>query len=176
MIGSDSLRYSAYQPSRVFLLLAACKETVTQTTVLVSIRYPLNVTGVQTIKRAVAHADQFDDAHLFILHVNLLHKGEHVNRTGLRHAVEQEVGSLANVSYHIRDAFLLEEAILNEAYQQDADYVVIGKSRRGRWRRLLSDFLGIDLDLETFLHQQLGAKLLVVEENESPPPHPLIPV
>lgn len=60
------------------------------------------------------------------------------------------------------NAFLLEEAILYEAVQQDADYVVIGKKTKARWRQLLTDRLGIDIDLEAFLQHHLNATLLVV--------------
>lgn len=46
--------------------------------------------------------------------------------------------------------------------QQDADDDVIGRDRRARWRRILSDPLGVDGDLEGFLREHLGAKLVVV--------------
>ncbi|WP_228546265.1 hypothetical protein [Halegenticoccus tardaugens] len=94
--------------------------------------------------------------------MNLLHKGEHVERKDLVRAVEREFGSLPNVSYHARNAFLLEEAILYEAIQQDVDYVIIGKDTKARWRQILSDRLDIDTDLEAFLQRHLNTKLVVV--------------
>jgi hypothetical protein len=94
--------------------------------------------------------------------VNLLHKGEHAEREDLVRAVEQEFGSVTSASYHVRDAFLLEETILYEAIQQDVDYVVIGKDTTARWRQILSDRLDIDTDLEVFLQRHLNTKLVVV--------------
>lgn len=132
-----------------------------RTAVLVPIRYPLAASSVQTVSRAIDLAEGFDDAHLFILHVNVLHRGEDVDRTELRRAVEDEVDPPASASCHVRDAFLIEKAILDEATQQDADYVVIGESLRARWRQLLADRLGVGVDLEAFLHHRLNAELVV---------------
>ncbi len=111
--------------------------------------------------RAIDLADELDDPHLYILHVNVLHEGEAVDRTDLRRAVEEAVDPPSNASCHVRDAYLIEEAILREASQQNADYVVIGKSMRARWRRLLADRLGVGVDLEAFLDNQLNAELVV---------------
>ncbi|WP_158059528.1 universal stress protein [Halorussus halophilus] len=133
-----------------------------ETGFLVPIRYPLQEGSVRTLKRAIELADEYENAHLYILYVNLLHKGVHVERDDLVRAVKQEFDSLPNASYHVRNAFLLEEAILYEAIQQDVDYVVIGKDTRARWRQILSDRLDIDTDLEVFLQRHLNTKLVVV--------------
>lgn len=133
-----------------------------ETGFLVPIRYPLRESSVRTLKRAIELGDEYESAHLYILYVNLLHKGEHVEREELVRAVGREFGSLPNASYHVRNAFLLEEAILYEAIQQDVDYVVIGKDTRARWRQILSDRLDIDTDLEVFLQRHLNTKLVVV--------------
>lgn len=135
---------------------------VSQTTVLVPVRHPLSDAGVQTITRAVELADEFDDAALYILYVNLLQKNERVTPRDLKAAVEQELGPLANASYNVANAFLLEEAILNEAAQEDADYVVIGHSLRGRLRNLIADRLDLGVDLEGVLREHLDAELIVV--------------
>ena len=129
---------------------------------LIPIRYPFEERSVRTLKRAIELANDHETTHLYILHVNLLHQDEHVKRGDLVRAVEREFGSLANASYHVRNAFLLEEAILYEAVQQDADYVVIGKDTKARWRQILTDRLDIDVDLEAFLQHHLNAKLVVV--------------
>ena len=133
-----------------------------ETGFLVPIRYPLQESSVRTLKRAIELAEGYENAHLYILYVNLLHKGEHVEREELVRAVEREFGSLPNASYHVRNAFLLEESILYEAIQQDVDYVVIGKDTTARWRQILSDRLDIDTDLEVFLQRHLSTKLVVV--------------
>lgn len=131
------------------------------TTILVPIRYPLKAANTRTLQRAIELAGEIGPAHLYVLHVNLIHRGEHVSRADLARAVQAEVGSLENASYHVRDAFLLEEAILYEVVQQNVDYVVVGKSLRSKWRRLLTAHLDTTVDLERFLRTHLEAELIV---------------
>lgn len=128
---------------------------------LVPVRYPFESPSVATVEAAVDLASSLDDAHLYVLHVNVIHSGEDVDRAALQRGVESAVGALPNASYHVRDAFLFEEAILNEACHQDADYVVVGKSLRSGWRTLLAKRLGAGVDLEDFLRRQLDAELIV---------------
>lgn len=94
--------------------------------------------------------------------MNLLHRDERVGRDDVGAAVVRTFGPLPNASYHVRNAFLHEEAILYAAVQQDADWVVVWKDTRARWRRLLTDRLDIDGDLEGFRREHLGARLVVV--------------
>jgi K+-sensing histidine kinase KdpD len=128
---------------------------------LIPVRYPLEEDSVRTLNRAIALTEVNENAHLYILHINLLSLDEHVEREELVHAVEREFGTLADASYHVRKAFLLEEAILYEAVQHDVDYVVIGKDTKARWRQILADRLDIDTDLEVFLERHLNATLVV---------------
>ena len=130
-------------------------------TVLVPVRYPLQEASVETIAHAVDVADELGDAHLYLLHVNVLHKGEDVDRTQFRRAVDEQVDTPPETSCHVRDAYLIEKAIHKEAAEQDVDYVVIGQSMRAQWRQLLADYLGIGVDLEAFLENQLNAELVV---------------
>ncbi|APW98012.1 universal stress family protein [Halobiforma lacisalsi AJ5] len=116
---------------------------------------------METISHAIDVADELDDSHLYILHVNVLHKGDDIDRTEFRRTVEERIETPPYASCHVRDAYLLEKAILEEAAEQDADYVVIGQSMRARWRQLLTDHLGVGVDLEGFLDQQLNAELVV---------------
>jgi len=133
-----------------------------ETLILVAVSYPLKEQSVRTLQRAIELADDQGDAALAILHVNIIYKNEHVTQEDLARAVEREVGPVANATYDVRDAFLLEEAVLYEAVQQKADSVVIGKDTRAWWRRILSHRLGIDVDLEVFLQNHLNATLVVV--------------
>ncbi|WP_306061485.1 universal stress protein [Natronococcus wangiae] len=142
-------------------ILANRSNTVNRTTLLVPIRYPPQEASVQTIAHAIDLADELDDTHLYILHVNVLHKGEDIDRTQLRRTVEEKVDTPPDASCHVRDAYLLEKAILKEAAEQDADYVVIGQSMRARWHQLLADHLGVGVNLEAFLDHQLNAELVV---------------
>lgn len=130
--------------------------------ILVTVPYPLCTSGVRTLHRAIQLRDQIGDGHLVVLHINLRQKGEYTNQEELVRAVRQTVGRLEGTSYHVRSTFFLEEAILYEATQQEADYVVIGKTTRGRWRRALSSRLGLAVDLESFLRRHLDSELVVV--------------
>lgn len=144
-----------------------------ETLVLVPIRFPLEEPGVRTLRRAVDLAADHEDAHQYVVHVNLLHRDERVDRDDLETAVTRAFGPLPNASYHVRNGFLHEEAILYEAVQLDADYVVIGRDTRARWRQLLSDRLDIDGDLEGFLREHPGARLVWCD-TASPPRFPTV--
>jgi K+-sensing histidine kinase KdpD len=130
--------------------------------ILVPVRYPLEAAGVRTLDRAIELAEQVGSAHIYILYVNLIHKDERVKRADLRRAVEQTVGPIENASYHVRDAFLLEETILSESINQNVDYIVIGRERGSRWLRAFTARLTADVDLETFLRTRTDAELVVV--------------
>ncbi|WP_254524492.1 universal stress family protein [Natrinema caseinilyticum] len=118
---------------------------------------------MRTLDHAIARADQFDDAQLVIVHVNLLHTGkEEIDRTQLRCALDEEVGLPDNTNCYVRDAYLIEKAILGEADLQNADYVIIGESTQSRWRQLLAARFDIGTDLESALSHQLDGDLIVV--------------
>lgn len=135
---------------------------MTGQTLLVPIRVPLTDASKQTLRGAMEHASSLDGAHLYVLHVNVVHRDDRVTRADLQQCVEEQFGPLENASYHIRETFLLEEAILDEAYQQDVDAVVIGHPRRSRLRRILENRLDLSVDLESFLEKHLDADLVVV--------------
>lgn len=143
-------------------MAAECKGVVSQTTLLVPIRYPLRTTGIRTVLYASDLAERFDDAHLVVLHVNAIHNGKHITPAKLRRAVEEEVGPLLAASYQVCDSFLIENAILEEAAHRNTDYVVIGRSARSRWRQVLARRLGLGIDLETHLEGHLDTELVVV--------------
>lgn len=143
-------------------MLVDCSDVVTRTTLLAPIRYPLEASSEQTLNHAIDLADQFDDVQLLILHVNVLHKGKDVDRAELRHAIEEEIELPVNSSCHVRDSYLIEKEILNEADYQNADYVIIGESMRSRWRQLLAERLGVGIDLESVLRDRSNAEVVVV--------------
>lgn len=130
-------------------------------TILVPVRYPLEEQGVKTIQKAIQLAEDQGAAELSILHINVIHQNENIMTDDLIRAVERKFGHLTNATYDVSNAFLVEEAILYEAIQQKAEYVVIGKDRRARWRRILSHVLGTGVDLEEFLQEHLNANLVV---------------
>jgi len=130
-------------------------------TTLVSVRYPLTADSHRTIRRGVDHLEDDGDS-LIILHVRLIQNGDKLTRRALREAVEREVGTIP-AHYVVRQGYVLEEAIIDEAARQRADRVIVGKTKRGRIRRRFGQLLGLYPDLETELERNLSTTLEVVE-------------
>lgn len=105
-----------------------------------------------------------DGSEVVVLHVNLFQNLEEVSRNDLRKEVEQMFdGDLPpNVSYVIREGFLIEESILEVAANEKADVIVIGRSRSGRLRRAMRRLIGNDPDIESFLREKLDVDIQVV--------------
>lgn len=133
-----------------------------ETILLVPVQFPVTADGARTVSRALELARRVENPHLSILHVNLIQNREDVTKIELQRTVEKTMGRLPTASYHVRDAYLLEDAILNETRLQNAAYVIIGHSRRARWRRWLGTRLGTTANLESVLPEQLDAEVVVV--------------
>jgi len=131
------------------------------TTTLVSVRYPLSEDGRRTIQRGLDYVSDDGDS-LIVLHVTLLQNGDKLNRQQLREAVEGEFGEIP-AHYVVRQGYVLEEAIIDEAARQSADRVLVGKTKRGRIRRRIGQLFGLYPDLETELSRNLKTTLEVVE-------------
>ena len=131
------------------------------TTTLVSVRYPLSADSYRTIHRGLSHTSDDGDS-LIVLHVTLLQNGDRLTRDQLRKAVEGEFGAIP-AHYVVRQGYVLEEAIIDEAARQNADRVIVGKSKRGRIRRRLGQLFGLYPDLERELSRNLKTTLEVVE-------------
>ena len=131
------------------------------TTTLVSVRYPLSADSYRTIHRGLSYTSDDGDS-LIVLHVTLLQNGDRLTRDQLRKAVEGEFGAIP-AHYVVRQGYVLEEAIIDEAARQNADRVIVGKSKRGRIRRRLGQLFGLYPDLERELSRNLKTTLEVVE-------------
>lgn len=131
------------------------------TTTLVSVRYPLNADSRRTIQRGLDYSAD-ENGSLIILHVTLLQNGDRLTRQALRNAVQAEFGEI-QAHYIVRQGYVLEEAIIDEAARQAADRVIVGKTKRGRIRRRLGRLFGLYPDLEVELAQNLSTTLEVVE-------------
>lgn len=130
------------------------------TRVVVPVRYPLSKHSKRTLSAAIDIAEE-EDAELTILHVNLYQRGRAVTRRDLREAVEAEFGQLSRARYAVRDGFLVEETILKEVADGNADVVVIGHRQAGRFRRMLRRvFDGPDVD--TYLREKLECNVITV--------------
>jgi len=130
------------------------------TTTLVTVRYPLTAAGRRTIEHGLDHLSSDGDS-LIVLHVSLLQNGETISREDLQAAVEAEFDGI-RAHYIVRQGYVLEEAIIDEVARQDADYVVLGKTKRGRLQRWLGRLLGLYPDLEAELATELDTELEVV--------------
>ncbi|RJX49924.1 hypothetical protein [Halonotius pteroides] len=120
-------------------------------TTLVSVRYPLTADSYRTIQRGRELTD--DGGSLIVLHISLLQNGERATRSELG-----EIGA----HYIVRQGYVLEEAIIDEAARQNADRVLVGKTKRGRFRRWAGQLLGLYPDLEAALTEHLGTRLEIV--------------
>ena len=128
-------------------------------TTLVSVRYPLTADSYRTIQRGRELTD--DGGSLIVLHISLLQNGERATRSELQAAVEGELGEIG-AHYIVRQGYVLEEAIIDEAARQNADRVLVGKTKRGRFRRWVGQLLGLYPDLEAALTEHLGTRLEIV--------------
>lgn len=128
--------------------------------VLVPVRYPLSENSRATLDAAVTIARE-ESADLTVLHVDPYHEGRRVTRRELERAVRGLVADLSDVRYVVSRGMLVEETILEEAADRDADIVVIGKAQVGRWKRLIRQ-LGGDPDIERYLKDELDCRLVIV--------------
>ncbi|PSP76343.1 universal stress protein [Halobacteriales archaeon QS_1_68_20] len=131
------------------------------TRVVVPVRYPLSKHSKRTLSAAIDVASE-EGAELTVLHVDLYQRGRTVTRRDLREDVEAELGRLQRARYAIRDGFLVEETILEEVAQEDADVVVIGHRQAGRFRRVLRRVFD-GPDVEKYLRQKLDCEVVTVD-------------
>lgn len=135
--------------------------------ILVPVRYPLTKNSRSTVERALElrreaeHENDAEVPELVLLHVDLFQNEGDVSRNQLRREVESEFET-GDASYVVRKGFLVEEAILDEAARQDADTIVVGRTRSGKLRRALRRLVGNDPDIEKFLRKNLDVRIEVV--------------
>lgn len=132
------------------------------TLVVVPVRYPLTSHSRQTLQRGIREAEE-RGADLTVLHVNLFQNGERITRTDLKRVVEEAVGPIDRARYVIRQGFLVEETILEEAAAEGADVVVIGRHQAGRWRRTFRRLID-DPDIERYLTEKLDCEIVVTSD------------
>lgn len=127
---------------------------------LVPVRYPLNGHSRETLEHAVEMSGE--DDHFLVLHVDLYQTKNGVSRRDLRRQVQNSVGDI-DASYVVRQGFVVEESILEEAVTSDVDVVVIGKNRSGKLRRAMRRMVGNDPRIEEFLDRNFEARIEVVD-------------
>ena len=129
--------------------------------VVVPVRYPLTSHSKRTLKAALEIAER-ENARLTILHVALFQSGRSVTRQDLREAVRRTCGEVDGTRYVVRQGFLVEETILEEIVNENADVVVVGHRHAGRLRRALRRIVG-QPNVERFLRQELDCEVVTVE-------------
>ncbi|WP_238479988.1 universal stress protein [Natranaeroarchaeum sulfidigenes] len=132
--------------------------------VVVPVRYPLSSHSKKTLAQAIELAED-RDGDLSVLHVDLYQDSRDISRAELKRSVESEFGRLQNARYIVRKGFLVEETILEEIANEDADVVVIGHKQEGRWRRMIRKLVS-DPDIESYLRQRLECELVVVHATD----------
>lgn len=133
-----------------------------QTTILVPIRYPLTDESSPTLAAAGRLARDQVPADLRVLHVNLLQNSEDIQIGELTRAISSVFDGV-DTSVTTRRGFLVEEVILEEAIEIDADVIVIGANQKAMWRQLLSRVVGNDPAVGTFLRENAPRGMDVVE-------------
>ncbi|MFT4884781.1 MAG: nucleotide-binding universal stress UspA family protein [Natronomonas sp.] len=128
------------------------------TLVVVPVRYPLSEHSRATLQRAIDLARE-ENAELTVLHVNPYQSDKRVTRTELKKAVEQAFGQLEFARYVVRSGFLVEETILDEVAEENADFVVIGQKQASRWRSMVRRLVD-DPDIEDFLRRELDCQVI----------------
>jgi K+-sensing histidine kinase KdpD len=132
------------------------------TTVLVPIRYPLTDQSSQTLAAAGRLAQDHTPADLRVLHVNLYQNSNSTQTSELTRAISSTLDDV-EASVTTRQGFLVEEVILEEATQIDADIVVVGANQRATWRKILSRVLENGPAVGLFLRENVTADTEVME-------------
>jgi nucleotide-binding universal stress UspA family protein len=132
--------------------------------VLIPVRYPLTPVNERAIRRGLDLVAGHDDPELMIFHLNEIQTDRRIGREKLRNAVESVFDGI-EASYIVRDGFLVEEAVLEEAIRLEVDLIVLSGERQRRWRRILESVLDIDANPECFIRDKTGIEVEVVAEN-----------
>ncbi|MFC6864401.1 universal stress protein [Halomicroarcula sp. GCM10025817] len=134
-------------------------------TVLIPVRYPLTDRNKRAIEKGLELVADESDPELLIVYVNRLYKDDRIPRSTLRETVEAEFGTIP-AHYVVRDGFLYEEAVLDEAIRQQVDHIVLSERRRAAWQQLLREAFDFEVDLESFLSKQLDVEIHVIPDEQ----------
>jgi nucleotide-binding universal stress UspA family protein len=134
--------------------------------VLIPVRYPLTDNNRRAIERGIDLVNGHENPELLVFHLNELQSDQRIGRKTLREAVEAEFDGI-DASYVVRDGFLVEEAIIEEAIRLEMDYIVLSTYRRNRWTQLFEAILGIDERPEQLIRERTGIELEVITESGS---------
>lgn len=142
-----------------------------RTTILVPIRYPLTDASSRTLAVAGRLAHERVPADLTVLHVNLMQANGDIQTRELTQAISSVLDDV-EASVITRRGFLVEEVILTEATHLGADVIVIGANRKSTWRQYLSQLIGNEPNVNSFLRENTAGEVEIVEvdlSTETPP-------
>lgn len=122
------------------------------TTILAPIRYPLTTLSTKILATARSLARTNEPANLTVLHINRYHKGNRIQERELAREVLPALNGV-DASITVRQGYLVEEEILEEATLLDADIIVVGAHQRAVWRKVLNQLLRNDPDIGAFLRE-----------------------
>lgn len=136
--------------------------TANKTTILAPIRYPLTKASTQTLTFANNLLGLEDKGEIYVLHVNLFQNGDRTRRKDIQQAIsplfEDHTPNVIT-----RSGFFVEETISTEATEIGADIIIVGRSQKPKWRRLISALIGNEPAVEAHLREQTNATVEVVE-------------
>jgi K+-sensing histidine kinase KdpD len=107
-------------------------------------------------------ANESNATEILVLYVDPFH----YNRSEVTRKLYDAIGAIMpdrRVSVNVARSYLVEEAILKEAQSMHADVIILGKTQRPAWRRVLTHFLKADPKIERFLRERTDAVLVVIE-------------
>lgn len=133
-----------------------------RTMILVPIRYPLTDASARTLAAAGRVAHDNAPADLMVLHVNLYQTGDNTETTEFTRAISSTLEDV-DASVNTRQGFLIEEVILEEATQLEADIVVVGANQQTTWRHLLRRLLGNEPAIGSFLREHTTDDVEILE-------------
>ena len=145
------------------------------TTILVPIRYPLTDASSQTLGAAGRLAQDHAPAYIRVLHVNLYQNGDHTQTRELARAISSTLNDV-EASVTTRQGFLVEEVILDEALNIEADIIVTGANQRALWQKLLSRILGTNPAITTYLRDNTPEDTEIKEIDVTADPPTIDPV
>ncbi|QLG26546.1 universal stress protein [Halorarum halophilum] len=126
--------------------------------ILTPIRYPLTAQSTQTLDHARGIAEEYEDAQLLVLHVDLVQANQHSTAQDIHRAITPIVGD-QSASVIVQRGFIIEDVIREEAEQRGADIIVLGQNQKPRWQQYLSRVLGNNPDIISYLQDRTDATI-----------------
>lgn len=133
-----------------------------KTTLLVPIRYPLNDESARTLAIASRVATQQAPADVLVLHVNLFQTNGNKQTEELTHAISAVLDNV-EATVITRREFFVEETILAEADEVNADVIVVGADRKAMWRRVIRRFIGGEPAVGLYPHTHTTEDTEIIE-------------